>query len=302
MTLTDAFQTIKQYQARSALSPEEEFVLIEAYMEIIQAYENDDDDATGHVAMFNLADYYKRHGEYRLALKYYRMSAEHGGGWPAETELAHFYYYGLTGKPDYEQAYRYASRAAEEHSPRALLILADLYRYGQFVKPDHQRYRHIIFDLYEQLADSPSPMVKGEVMARLADIYRQDDDPGEAFELFLEAQSALEEQFLIYFENRDLDLMKHVMESLYSLLGPARSKLTEFGLYDLYVLLKDPVCIAFSSSSGLHYVTSHPEPAGITVEMDGNWYRNIDDFFDRATIDGARLPAICDDLLDFRIL
>ena len=30
----------------------------------------------------------------------------------------------------------------------------------------------------------------------------------------------------------------------FDLLRSARSKLTEFGLYDLYVLLKDPVCIA----------------------------------------------------------
>jgi hypothetical protein len=52
----------------------------------------------------------------------------------------------------------------------------------------------------------------------------------------------------------------------------------------------------------MHYVSSVREPSGITVELDGKWYRSIDDFFYRATVDGERLPSICKDLLDFKII
>ena len=77
----EAYQITKEYQAKSVLEPDEEFMLIEAYLCIINAYKDvdPDDEIDGYVAMYNLASLYKRRGEYDLALKYFKMCYEHGG-------------------------------------------------------------------------------------------------------------------------------------------------------------------------------------------------------------------------------
>ena len=300
----EAYQITKEYQAKSVLEPDEEFMLIEAYLCIINAYKDvdPDDEIDGYVAMYNLASLYKRRGEYDLALKYFKMCYEHGGGSLAEMEIADIYYYGLTGHTDYEQAFRFYTAAAESGFPKAKLRLADMYRNGQFVDEDEEKYRELVFDVYDQIWDSPVPDYKGETFFKAAEIYLEAGFEEDCLDLLLDAQDALAEQMLTYTNDSDLDLMKKIIELQYELIEPKIDKNWDFQLYDLYHILKKPVSIEFSSSTGKHYVSSVLEPSGITVEFDGKWFRSIDDFFRRAIIDGERLPAVNQDLLDFRIL
>ena len=44
------------------------------------------------------------------------------------------------------------------------------------------------------------------------------------------------------------------------------------------------------------------EESGLSVRFDDKWFRNVDDFFLKAEIDGERLPAIYYDLYDFRLV
>lgn len=135
---------------------------------------------------------------------------------------------------------------------------------------------------------------------RISEICLEDDNPDDAFELLLSAQDALTEQLQRYTDNSDLDLMRDIIEAEYEMMVPEINELYQFGLYDLYFLLKQPVSIEFSSSSGMHLVSSHLEHGNVTIEFDGKWFRSIDEFFYNATIDGERLPAIVEDLLDFK--
>lgn len=304
MNSFEAYKITKEYQAKSLLEPDEEFMLIEAYMCIINEYKDADPDEEidGYVAMYNLASLYKRRGEYDLALKYFEMCSDNGGSMLADMEIADIYFDGSTGITDYEKAFRYYSAASENGFPKAKLRLADMYKADLFVDQDEERYRRLILEVYDQIWDSPVPDYKGETFFKAAKIYLEDDLREDALDLLLVAQGELVDQMLIYTNDSDLDLMKQIFELQYELLQPIIDEKWEFQLYDLYYILKQPISVEFSSSSGMHYVSSVFEPSGMAVEMDGKWYRSIDDFFYRATVDGERLPAICDLLLDFRIL
>ena len=304
MNSYEAYKITKEYQAKSVLEPDEEFLLIEAYMCIINEYKDADPDVLidGYVAMYNLASLYKRRGEYDLALKYFEMCSASGGSTLADMEIADIYFDGLTGITDYELAFKYYSEAAENGFPKAKLKLADMYKNGLYVKQDEEQYRRLIFAVYDQIWNSPVPNYKGETFYKLANIYIEENFEADAFELLLDARGELADQMLTYTENSDLDLMKQIVELQYELMQPEINESWQFQLYDLYYILKQPVSVEFTSSTGKHYVSSFIEPSGITVELDGKWFRSIDDFFYRATIDGERLPALCQDLLDFKLI
>ncbi|MGI6721643.1 MAG: tetratricopeptide repeat protein [Anaerovoracaceae bacterium] len=304
MDYEKALEIIKKYQYNSDLTPDEEFLLIEAFMYIINLYKDIDPEVMpdGYIAMFNLASLYKRREEYSLALKYFEMCSEHGGGSISDMEAARLYYDGRVGQCDYEKAFKYFSTAAQEGFPNAKLRIADMYKNGQFVKQDDEKYKELIFSVYDQICDSPVPYYKGETFLKMAKIYIDDGDLDEAFELLLSAKDELEKQLISYINNSDLDYIKQIIELQYELMQPEIDENWLFGLYDLYYILQKPVSIEFSSSSGMHYVSSVPESHGMTIEMDGKWYRSIDDYFYRATIDGERLPAKCCDLMDFKLI
>ena len=304
MNSFEAYKITKEYQAKSVLSPDEEFMLIEAYMCIINEYKDADpeEEIDGYVAMYNLASLYKRREEYDLALKYFEMCSRSGGSSLADMEIADIYFDGLTGVYDYKKAFNCYSAAAANGFPKAKLRLADMYKNGLYVAQDEEKYRELVFAVYDQIWDSPVSNYKGEVFFKVAKIYFEEGFGDDGFELLLTAQGELEDQMTLYTEKDDLDLMKELIEFQYELMQPVIDDSWEFQLYDLYYILKEPVSIEFSSSSGMHYVSSVREPSGITVELDGKWYRSIADFFYRATVDGERLPAICKDLLDFKII
>jgi len=300
--LSEAYRITQEYQGKSVLEPDEEFMLIEAFSLIIHTYKDSEDVPDGYIAMFNLASHYKRRGEYDLALKYFVMCSDHGGELVADMEIGDIYYYGLAGAPDYEKAFKYYSSSANYDFPKAKLMLAEMYEKGQFVRQDHERYRELILAVYDQIQDSPVPHYKGHVFAKVAEIYLEDELPEAAFQLLLDAHYELTKQLLRYTENSDLDLMKRIIERIYELSGVDVSGMKNLHLYDLYQILKQPASVEFRSQSGTHRVSSFSESGEITIEFDGKWFRNIDEFFYNAAIDGKRLPALCLDLSDFRIL
>lgn len=252
--------------------------------------------------MYNLANLYKRRGEHDLALKYFEMCSAGGGSKLADMEIADIYYYGLTGITDHEKAFRYYSAAAKIGFPKAKLRLADMYKNGLYVKQDDEQYRILIFDVYNQIRDSPLPNYKGETFLKLTRIYIEEGFEEGAFELLLAAQSELADQLRSYTDNSDLYLMNQIVEFQYELMQPEIDENREYQLYDLYHILKNPVRVEFIGNTGKHYVSSFKEPSGITVEFDGKWFRSIDEFFYGATIDGERLSSICNQLFDFRII
>lgn len=81
--------------------------------------------------MADLGGYYYELKKYDLALKYYNMAAELGSE-GTEVCLGYVWYYGRTGKVDYEKAFHYFSMAGR--NPVAEYKIADMYHNGYYVE------------------------------------------------------------------------------------------------------------------------------------------------------------------------
>jgi len=242
------------------------------------------------------AAYYARK-DYDLALKYYEMAAALDYE-PAIQGLGYIWYYGRTGTVDYEKAFRYFSSL--KHNIVAQYKIADMYKNGYYVKKDYEKYKNIIETLYDEVKDidnafAPIP----EIFTRLASIRKKEGKTDEAIHLYLEAKDVL----ALRIENNpffgNISIMKYLIQDLYSLKAIDKNHID---LFDLFELLKNPVHISFYYDEEEHLIESIEEDGNIVIHFDNKWYRTIDDFFEKAEIDGQRIVILGWELYDFEVI
>ena len=96
----------------------------------------------------------------------------------------------------------------------------------------------------------------------------------------------------------DLTIMKRLIADVYELteLDPGF-----IGLYDLYEILKTPAKVEFSFEEERYEVESVPEKEGMVIRFGDTWYRTVDDFFQKAELDGERLTSRYEEVYDFAV-
>ena len=215
MDIYEALEITKEYQGLGSPSPEEEFMLIEAFTFLIDHY---GDTFDGSVCMFNLANHYLRRKEYALAFKYLERSAACDND-VAYNSLGTIYYYGLIGKPDYQKAFECFEKT--KYLPLSKLMLAEMYKKGQYVDKDLKMYRQYIFDTFEQVWDSPVPNCKGEAFIKYVEIIMEEEKDGNRKEeiavLLTQADISQQEQMTVYASQHDYEIMKRIKTLLYKL-------------------------------------------------------------------------------------
>lgn len=87
----------------------------------------------------------------------------------------------------------------------------------------------------------------------------------------------------------NLTIMKYLIKNLYELKAP---DLKHTDLFDLYELLTKPVKVSFKYDGEEFIVKSVEEDGEIVINFDGKWFRTVDYFFAKASIDGLRLVVI----------
>ena len=291
MNIRDAEEIYERYSSRNVLSEDEEFLYIEALEYLIYETKNTK-------WMVSLGGYYYEKEIYDLALKYYEMADSHGDHW-APMGLGYIWYYGRTGEPDYEKAFRYYSVAAERGYLQAEVKVADMYKNGYGVGKDYEKYCRIIENAYETVKDTkwlgePLP----EVFTRLAKIREKQGDLQEAANLYLSAKNFLSQriQYDPFFGN--LNIMKWLVNDLYALIPVDYSDLD---LFDLYYVLKEPCTVVFYFQGKRYEVSSEKAEDDIVIQFEDKWYRTIDDFFAGALIGRERLPVLNRRLYNFEV-
>ena len=236
--------------------------------------------------MHDLGALYYERREYKLALKYYGMAAEHGFT-PANIGLGYIWYYGRTGTVDYKKAFECFSKMRGDDN--ADYKLADMYKNGYYVQKDPQKYKELIERLYSRLRYTNNIQDSlPEACLRLAEIRLKEGDKDEAVRLLREGKSKLGSRigFDPFFGN--YNIMRSFVEMLYSL---TEFDIKDCDIFDTYYLLQKPCLIIFNYDGVQHTVRSVLEEDGsISVKYDGEkWYRTPDDFLKKAEIDGCRL-------------
>ena len=279
MTIEEANKIITRLERKNNLTEDEEFEYTEALGFMIKT-------TADPRYMMQLGGYYYGQKTFDLALKYYDMAAELGYE-EANECLGYVWYYGRTGTKDYEKAFKYFSAAAEKGNPVARYKIADMYKNGYYVDKDYEKYKKIIRDLYPDVEDAsylgdPLP----EVFTRLAAIEAEEGNTDEAVDLYFRAKDFLSQRIMYnpFFGN--LNIMKWLIEDLYKLIEPDP---LEIDFFDLYYWLTKPCTISFRTDGSYHKVSCIEENGENVINFEGQWYRNVDDFFKKANIGGVLL-------------
>ncbi len=292
MDIREAKKIVETIGRKASLSREEAFRLTEALEYLIR-------ETHETRWMVELGGYYYEEKRFDLALKYYEMADSYGDAWAPEG-LGYIWYYGRTGRRDYEKAFLYYSKAAHQGQLKSKIKVADMYRNGYYVKKDEEKYQAIIEEAYEEVKGArylsePLP----EVYTRLARVRTAQGRTEEAVDLYLEAKVFLAQRIGYTMFFGDLNMMKWLEEDLNRLL-PVDP--TDFDLFDLYVVLRTPARVCFYYQEDRYEVHSSAHDAGMAVQFGGSWYQGVDEFFRRADIMGKALPTLSGKLYGFEIL
>jgi len=275
MTIPEAKIIVDNFHMNNGTYTEEEFFL---YTEAAQFLIRETGEAFYMRALGS--NYYQRK-EYELALKYYGMAAELGDEY-AMSGLGYIWYYGRTGKVDYEKAFKYFSQIKNDIN--AQYKIADMYKNGYYVEKDEEKYREIIERLYKEYYHSTDDWNDASLALRLGKIRAVEGKIDEAIRLLSEAKEALE---WCISENAffgSYSLMQGVVEKLYEL-KPLDTD--DMNFFDLYELLKKPTKVKFTYYGKKHTIESSEEEDGtIAVCFDGKWYHTINDMMMNAKING----------------
>ena len=293
MTIQEALHIENDFYEIQSPSEEEVFRFTEAMDYLIRE--------TGEPRyMMHLGGYYYEQKQFDLALKYYEMAAERGS-LDADVCLGYIWYYGRTGERNFEKAFHYYTKGMEAGDLQCAYKIADMYRNGYFVEKDYARYCEIIENLYPKVKDAayvnePLP----EIFTRLARIRMEQKRFDEAEDLLLSAKDFLAERICHHPFFGDLNIMKWLVEDLYKL--PPKLEPMDINLFNMFSVLREPVQVFFWYERKKMEIKAVMENDACVISFNGHWYRNVDDFFAKASIDGDLLTSLYHELYGWEVL
>ena len=292
MTIWEARKICEEFYQLTNPDDEDRFLVEEALSYLIEETKDPE-------YMAILGGLYYEQKKFELALKYYEMAAEYDHTY-ALAGLGYIWYYGRTGKRDYEKAFHCFDRARLKGNLNAAYKVADMYRRGLYVKKDPEEFRRIIEQLYQDITWETDPYSKApEIFLRLAEIREADGRTEEALELYKRARPMIARRIADSGFFGDRTIMKEIIDGIYRLrpLDPA-----DISLYDLYALLQKPCIVRFFYGDKQYEVQSVAEEGTTAICFGDRWFRTTDDFFSGAEIDGEPLTTLYEELYDFKVV
>lgn len=289
MDIFTAKQKIFEFYAIPAPTEEERFAYTEA-MEFLLEQNFD----PGYLTEYG--GYYYGLRKFDLALQYYQMAADMGHI-PAQVCLGYIWYYGRTGRVDFQKAFHYFEAGMKHGDLVATYKVADMYKNGYYVKKDEGKYIRIIEDLYEEVRDSDylgDPVA--DVYVRLARIRTAQGRCEEAVELYLQAKDFLRRRIARNAFFGELNVMEWLVRDLYQLMEFDE---TEIDIFDLYYLFRRPASVSFTYKGRRYVIEARLERDNVVICFDGKMFNSVTDLLVRARIGQKTLTAINYGMCDF---
>lgn len=292
MTIKEAEKIVRDFNENSIPNEEDEFMFIEAMNYLIEERKSPRD-------MLYLGGYYYEQKKFDLALKYYEMAAAMDYDDAYEC-LGYIWYYGRTGERDYKKAFEYFSKLKDKGHLVAAYKVADMYKNGYYVEKNQEKYEQIIEELFPIVCKcrnvfDPIP----EVFTRLARIRIDQDDIGEAINLYLHAKRVLAQRIGINAFFGNLNIMKWLIDDLYKWLDFDEEC---FDFFDLYYVLRFPHKVTFMYEDKEQHLESVMEGDECVVCFNGKWYHDRDQFFKEACVDGKKATSLYGEFYAFEVL
>lgn len=267
---------------------------------------NEENDSN---AMLTLGGIYYEDKEFEKAEHLYLMAAELNNV-EACSCLGYVYYYGRTGKRDYEKAYKYFNLAAKAGDKIAAYKIADMHKNGYFVEKNYDEYANRIEALWDEVVKTEVITRNGkevlnnfngivDIMIRLAEIRAEKGQIDDAIELYETAREYHESNMSInaYWGNHAV--MRRLVEGYYKICD---FNYYDFYFYDLYYLLKEEHKISFKYDDIKQYVQSKLVDGKMIIIFNDETFDSLDEFMYNAALDGFKLSTLQDrDLEMFKL-
>ncbi|MBO7515991.1 MAG: sel1 repeat family protein [Lachnospiraceae bacterium] len=293
MQIADALNITKEYYERTNPTESEDFMFTEALSFLIE-------ETKDAQYMTELAWFYCTKQQFDLERKYLEMAAECGNLWAME-ELGYMWYYGQHGEVDYEKAFYYFSKGAQQTTGSGRLWctykLADMYRFALAVEKSEETYRRMIRSAYEEVKNpkylnEPFP----EIAYRLAGILVDEGDVKQAVEILKRAKRFLAERLSYEPFWGHFETMERIVRRLYALteFDPRR-----FGFYDIFELTRTYGTVYFKCDRTKYSLEIAKEDG--SIYFDGRWYRSFAQLCQKAEIGGEKITRRYDEFYDWEV-
>lgn len=287
MTVLEAKQKIKDYlMHRLDMNKEDEFVLDELCRYV---YEQ-----TGDISYLleEVSDY---KGDPKTLEKIYLLAIKCGDEHTSYM-LGELYESGKLGKPDHAKAYEYYLRASKtrpvgdgksfDSSYRSVhndakIRLAQMYKYGVYVKKDTEMYKQLINEAYEDINDKDWKSVRYSELFAKAKLELEEGNVENGLRILYLARD--EYFFLLEYmqQRRDYELLDEMNTCLYRY---QEIDYTEISPKDITELLKKPLTISFLNDDIFYKISSYKDGEDMVIEFEGNLYRDPIDFIMKARV------------------
>ena len=283
---------IRQKFYRIGKPSEEDIFLFTEAMDLLIRKNKDPND------MMDLGGFYYENKYFDLALKYYEMAAEYKLPFAFDC-LGYIWYYGRTGRRDFEKAFRYYSLAKDAGIAEAAVKVADMYKNGYYVDRDPGKYREIIEELYPKVRGARSlndPLP--EVFTRLAMIRKEEGRINEAVRLLLQAKDFQAQRLKYSNFFGGINIMKWLIDDLYEMI---EFDTGDFDLFDCMWLLRGPAVIRFRHDGMELEIRAEEEENGeFAIRWQDGIYADRDEFYAKAMLGDRRLMSLYDELYGFK--
>ena len=292
MTTIEAKKALINYYDKENPTKADEFVYTEALIYLIRSTKLPK-------YMVELAWFYSEKKLFDLELKYLEMAAEHGFV-PAMEELGYMWYYGQHGARDYDKAFYYFSKGAENGKGKETLWcrykLADMYHFGFGVERDDGKYEKIIKAAWKEVnppeyLNEPFP----EIALRYAQIISGKGKKAEAAKILRKAKRFLAERLSSDPFWGYISVMERIVKVLYSL---ETFNMESADFYDLFYLTDLPGKYSFSYRRKAVTLEVTEEESEKAIRYAGKFYRSFAEFCEKAEIKGKKLTNIYDEIYD----
>ncbi len=295
MNNADALKALQDYYDTDIRTSDDDFKYTEALGYLIE-------ETKDPKYMCELAWYYCSIKRFDLEIKYLEMAVEFGNQSAVE-ELGYMWYYGQHGEQDYNKAFYYFSKGAEGDNRNDALWckfkLADMYRFGCSVEKDEDKYRQMIEEAYEQVKsprflNEPFP----EISLRLAGIRADQGRKDEAIKLLKEAKRFMAERITVDSFWGNIEVMGRIIRFMYQI-TPLKKDRADF--YDLFYLTQKPGKYTMTRNRKKTTIEVVEENGENAIGCNGKWYRNFEDFCQKAEIDKNKFTSIYDEFYDVEV-
>lgn len=288
----DPYRAMSEFYRLDNPSEEEQFVFTEAMDCIIR---DSEEPADIEAASFNLAMYYRNIKDFQLEKKYLEICEKQGSDICKEP-LGLIWYYGYCGDTDYKKAYKLFT---ECNTRRGLMMIADMYYYGQYVERDFNKCREIIDGLFVDVECERHDerfqisTLFPEISLRFVklDIEEKENDEFD-LDCILAARRILSYRQMHRPFWGNIQTMKEIIDVTDEICQ-------DRGCTDVYNLLSFDVgtgTILFDYDGKNYQIDIFRDFEDTVYQFEGKWYRGPVDFLEKVQINQKRITSLYDQI------